>query len=329
MRCRARHLDLLANPSSFATFRARSRIIAQIRAFLSARDFMEVETPILSSLAGGATARPFKTAPAASPSTELLLRIAPELYLKRLIIGGFDRVFELGKQFRDEGLDSTHNPEFTSCEFYAAYTGLDEVAQMVEQLWSELLDCVPECRLPRVFQKMNIFDELRLRTGINLCPNETLPEQLQSAEIVKLAQLPENAPASRVFDRLVGRFVEPLCTHPTLLFGHPLFTSPLAQASPQSPALAARFELFVAGKEVANAYAELNDPRAQLSRFREQARMKAAGDEEIPAADEEFLGALDAGMPPTTGCGLGIDRLVMLLTSSASIRDVIFYPSTW
>ncbi len=327
IRCRARHLDLIANPSSFATFRARSRIIAQIRAFLSARDFMEVETPIISALAGGATAKPFKTTPAASPSTELLLRIAPELYLKRLVIGGFDRVFELGRQFRDEGVDSTHNPEFTSCELYSAYTGLDEMAQMIEQLW---FDLVPQGNnLTRTFQKMYIFEELKSKAGLQLRLDESLPEQLKRPEIAHLAQLPEEAPVSRIFDRLVSRFVEPLCQEPTLLFGYPLFTSPLARAELQNPVLAARFELFVAGREVANAYAELNDPQAQLVRFREQARMRTAGDDEIPAADEDFLKALEAGMPPTTGCGLGIDRLVMLLTSSASIRDVIFYPSIW
>lgn len=335
LRSRMRHLDLIANPRSMATFQARARIIARVRSFLQAREFMEVETPILSALAGGATARPFRTHSAAAQqqqTTDLFLRIAPELFLKRLVVGGFDRVFEVGKQFRDEGVDSTHNPEFTSCELYAAYTGLDEMASMVEELWAELVDCVPGANASfpmKKFQKRHIFDELLRHSGLKLVPDETLQQQLQTTQVSQLAQLPPSTPVSRIFDRLVSRFVEPLCTEPTLLYGHPLFTSPLAQGDAQNPNLAARFELFISGREVANAYAELNDPAAQLRRFKEQARMRTAGDDEIPPADNDFLKALEAGMPPTTGCGLGIDRLVMLLTQSSTIRDVIFYPATW
>lgn len=327
LRCRQRHLDLLANPHSLRTFKARSRIISQLRRFLEERDFLEVETPILSQVAGGATARPFKTSPDENPSTSLSLRIAPELYLKRLIVGGMERIFELGKQFRDEGVDSTHNPEFTSCELYAAYFGLDEMAAMIEEVWAYLNE--NNTTFGKTFQKLDIFDEINTRTGLKLKPSAELEEQLKSSEIEKFTSLPSDAPVSRIFDRLVGRFVEPLCQQPTLLFGHPIFTSPLAQADPQNPFLAKRFELFVGGRELANAYAELNDPQVQLLRFQQQAKLKQAGDNEVPPADFDFVKALEAGMPPTTGCGIGIDRLVMLLTGNKSIRDVILYPATW
>lgn len=325
LRATKRHLDLIANAESFAVFKKRSQIISKLRAFMEARGFMEVETPILSDLSGGAVAKPFKTTLSAQDDRPLSLRIAPELFLKRLVIGGFDRVFELGKQFRDEGIDSTHNPEFTSCEFYAAYTDLPEIAAMLEDLFRELTMVICDSEMT-AFKRIDILPELTRITGIALDP--TRPETfLQPALLAHLPAEHRSGNPAKVFDKLVSSLIEPHCIAPTLLFGHPTFVSPLAKENPASPGIADRFELFVNGRELANAYAELNDPREQARRFQAQSDQKQAGDDaEIPEADEQFVEALKAGMPPTTGCGIGIDRLVMLLTDQKQIRNVLFFP---
>lgn len=328
LRCTKRHLDLIANPDSYNVFRARSKVVSTIRRFLETRGFMEVETPILSGLSGGAIARPFRTLQS-SHGRELSLRIAPELYLKRLVIGGFDRVFELGKQFRDEGIDSTHNPEFTSCEFYAAYTDLNEIATMLKDLFAELAVEHSSVLKSSEFKTIDLVSELERLGGVRIDPQD--PQSfLQSKLLALLPADPQSTPThplspAKVFDKLVSHLIEPQCIAPTLLYGHPIFTSPLAKESSGRPGISDRFELFVDGRELANAYSELNDPVEQSARFRLQSERKE-GDGEVPEADEDFVEALRAGMPPTTGCGIGIDRLVMLLTGQTQIRNVLFFP---
>lgn len=328
LRASKRHLDLIANPGSYATFLARSRIISGLRSFLETRDFIEVETPILSDLCGGAVARPFGTRLSSQGGRRLSLRIAPELYLKRLVIGGFDRVFEVGKQFRDEGIDSSHSPEFTSCEFYAAYTDLQETASLLEALLRHCSGSLGGAGVfpDSEFKRIEIIPELERLTGEGIDPAD--PDSfLKPALLARLKPDQRGLPPAKVFDKLVSALIEPSCIEPTFLFGHPTFVSPLARECADRPGVADRFELFVGGRELANAYAELNDPGEQASRFRSQAAaQRAADDGEIPDADEEFVEALRVGMPPTTGCGIGIDRLVMLLTNQKQIRNVLLFP---
>lgn len=326
LRASKRHLDLIANPDSYATFKQRSQIIATVRSFLHQRSFMEVETPILSDLSGGAVAKPFKTALTAHDQHRpLSLRIAPELFLKRLIIGGFDRVFELGKQFRDEGVDSTHNPEFTSCEFYGAYMDLEEIAVLVQDLFRELGRGCNNNMFDDEFKRINLIPELEQCTGGTIDASD--PKSfIQPALLAHLPPEHQSLPPAKIFDKLVSTLIEPRCILPTFLFGHPTFVSPLAKAHPSSSGISDRFELFVQGREIANAYSELNDPVEQSRRFKAQGEQRAQGDTEIPEADEQFVEALRAGMPPTTGCGIGIDRLVMLLTNQKQIRNVMLFP---
>lgn len=323
LRASKRHLDLIANPESYTIFKMRSRIISKLRRFLENKNFIEVETPILSDLSGGALAKPFKTR--LGNDRLLNLRIAPELFLKRLVIGGFDRVFELGKQFRDEGIDATHNPEFTSCEFYAAYTDLNEIVEMIQELFSELASFT-NFSIDLPFKRINLIEELERLTGTLI--DATNPESfLQPALLSHLPIEQRNLSPARTFDKLVSHLIESKCIEPTFIFGHPIFVSPLARESPKKPGTAERFELFVQGREIANAYAELNDPIEQARRFKFQAAQKAQeSDPEIPEGGEEFVEAMRTGMPPTTGCGIGIDRLVMLLTGQQHIRNVLFFP---
>lgn len=326
LRATKRHLDLIANPESYEVFMKRFKIISSIRRFLEKRNFVEVETPILSDLFGGAVAKPFKTRLSAQSDRQLHLRIAPELYLKRLVIGGFDRIFELGKQFRDEGIDSSHNPEFTSCEFYAAYTDLEEVVKMIEDLFMELASLTDSNLFTTPFKRLNIIEELERITGLSIDP--TNPQSfLQPALLSHLPPEQRNFSPSKTFDKLVSNLIESKCIDPTFLFGHPIFISPLAKESTSRPGTADRFELFVQGREIVNAYSELNDPVEQERRFKLQAKQKAKeSDAEIPEGDEGFVEALKVGMPPTTGCGIGIDRLVMLLTEQHQIRNVLLFP---
>lgn len=329
LRATKRHLDLIANPESYQIFKLRSKIISRLRNFLEEREFMEVETPILSELSGGAIARPFKT----RGDKGLALRIAPELYLKRLLIGGFDRVFEIGKQFRDEGIDSTHNPEFTSCEFYAAYTDLNEMAELLQKLLKDLavltMEYTNELKFQEEFQRIDLINELEKITGEVIDPCD--PKSFLNPEI--LNHLPKEhwgcLNPTKIFDKLVSLLIEPKCIQPTFLFGHPTFTSPLARENCNRPGISDRFELFVNGRELANAYGELNDPCEQFKRFEFQnfnRKDYGDNDKEIPEADEEFIEALRVGMPPATGCGIGIDRLVMLLTNQKQIRNVLLFP---
>ncbi len=334
-RFRQRYLDLIANREVKATFETRSRIIAAIRRFFSGRGFLEVDTPVLNAHAGGAAARPFLTHHNAL-DRELALRIALELHLKRLLVGGFDKVFELGRVFRNEGIDADHNPEFTLLESYEAYADYTHVAAMVEELVSSVarevlgstviqwkghtIDLAPPWR------RVTMRDAIREHTGIDFLE---VPQRDQLAAAMRAIGLPVPAHLGwgKLLDELFSERVEPHLIQPTFLLDYPVELSPLAKRHPDDPRLVERFEAFVAGEfEIANAYTELNDPQDQRARFEEQVRLQAAGDDEAELVDEDFLVALEHGMPPAGGLGIGIDRLVMLLTGQRSIREVILFP---
>lgn len=335
LRYRHRYLDLLANPEVGNTFRTRARVIRYIRDFLASRDFMEVETPVLQPIAGGTEAKPFATYHNAL-DMPLYLRIAMELHLKRLLVGGFERVYEIGRVFRNEGISTRHNPEFTMLELYQAYTDYEGMMELVESLLSSLvrdvtgsyqlsyqgqrLDFTPP------FLRVDMVERLYQKTGVHWSAIKTTRDAHDLARTLNIAVDPK-LERSQVMDKIIGVVVEPDLVEPTFLWHHPVDISPLAKRDPAHPDLTERFELFVAGRELANAFSELNDPIDQRERFTIQQEERRAGNDEVPLLDEDFLLALEHGMPPTGGLGLGIDRLLMLLTDSASIRDVIMFPT--
>lgn len=334
VRYRQRYLDLIANPQARETFLARSRIISAIRRFLDGRGFLEVETPVLQPAAGGAAARPFLTYHNAL-DRQLCLRIALELHLKRLVIGGYDRVYEIGRIFRNEGVSAKWNPEFTMLESYQAYGDYNDVMDMVEEMVSAVarealgtstvvhgdtkIDFAPP------WPRITLRDAIKHHSGIDF---EEHPDVQSMQEAVASCGVPvdEKWGRAKLIDELLSTKVEPNLIQPTFLLDYPVELSPLAKRKPDNPRLVERFELFIAGREVANAYSELNDPLEQRQRMLQQARLRAAGDEEVELADEEFLVALEHGMPPCGGLGIGIDRLVMALTGQPSIREVILFP---
>jgi lysyl-tRNA synthetase class 2 len=333
-RYRQRYLDLIANPEVKESFRTRARLIAGVREFFTSRDFLEVETPMMQSIPGGATARPFKTFYNAL-DMEVFLRVAPELYLKRLIIGGFERVFEINRNFRNEGLSREHNPEFTMLEFYQTWADYNSLMELTEELFLELARKVAgserivyqgqEIDFTPPWRRLPLVESLTTVAGI--------PENdVQDPEFIRAKAKELGIPLhlgygpERLQVEIWERLVEPTLTDPTFVVDFPKAVSPLAKSRPDNPALVERFELFIAGKEVANAFSELNDPVDQRERFRLQAAERAAGDAEAQRMDEDFLRALEHGMPPTGGEGIGIDRLVMLFTDAANIRDVILFP---
>jgi len=334
VRYRQRYLDLMASPDVRETFLARSRIITAVRRFLDGRGFLEVETPVLQPAAGGAAARPFRTYHNAL-DRQLYLRIALELYLKRLVIGGYDRVYEIGRIFRNEGVSAKWNPEFTMLESYQAYADYNDVMDMVEEMVSTVarealgtatvdsggskIDFAPP------WPRITLRDAIKHHAGIDF---EDYPdvESMQKAVASSGVPVDENWGRGKLIDELLSAKVEPNLIQPTFLLDYPVELSPLAKAKPDNPRLVERFELFIAGREVGNAYSELNDPLEQRERMLKQARLRAAGDEEVELADEEFLVALEHGMPPCGGLGIGIDRLVMALTGQPSIREVILFP---
>ncbi|AEJ38456.1 lysyl-tRNA synthetase [Sulfobacillus acidophilus TPY] len=335
LRYRQRYLDLLVNPDVRRVFALRTQILQFIRTFLQGRGFMEVETPVLQPLAGGTEARPFVTHHNALDMT-LYLRIAMELHLKRLIVGGFDRVYELGRVFRNEGISTRHNPEFTMLELYQAYTDYQGMMELTESLLHGLalalfgqatveyqgttLDFTPP------YPRVDLVARFREKTGVDWQSVHSREDAHQLARRLGI-QVDPAFDRAQVLDKIVGQVVEPDLVQPTFLWHHPVDISPLAKRDPEAPWLTERFELFVAGRELANAFSELNDPLDQRERFLIQQEARRAGNDEIPPLDEDFLLALEHGMPPTGGLGIGIDRLVMLMTNSPSIRDVIFFPT--
>lgn len=333
-RYRKRYLDLIANPEIKETFVVRSKIISTMRRYFDERGWLEVETPVLQPLYGGATARPFTTHHNAL-DVDLYLRIADELYLKRLIVGGFEGVYEISKNFRNEGMDKTHNPEFTSMEIYVAYKDYLWMMDLTEDLVRSIAATVGATTIQtadgsttidfsKPFVRASMFSLLEQYTGKPL--RGLSREQLvQAARELKVEHDPQWS-AMKLLDEIFSEKVEPHLIQPTFVTDHPVEMSPLAKAHRSEEGLVERFELYVNGKELANSFSELNDPIDQRARLEEQARIRAAGDDEAMVVDEDFLHAIDAGMPPTAGLGIGIDRLVMLLTGNDSIRDVIFFP---
>lgn len=332
---RQRYLDLISNKDSRDRFRRRSEIIRTMRAFFDRHDFLEVETPMLHPIPGGAAARPFVTHHNAL-DTELYLRIAPELYLKRLVIGGFERVYEINRNFRNEGVSTRHNPEFTMVEFYIANHDYHFMMNFIEELFREIVRNTCDSMhvqfgdLEINFEKP--FRRLRMKQAVmeygdlseDALDGVTIDKTLQSRNIMVVNQ---NASWGEKLFALFEAFVEPNLKQPTFIIDYPLEVSPLAKRDTQNPAFAARFEMFIAGMEISNGFNELNDPFDQAERFKQQAEARSSGDTEAHYYDAEFIHALEYGLPPTVGAGIGIDRLVMLLTNTTSIKDVILFPT--
>ena len=344
-RYRNRHLDMIMNKSTVDVFKTRARIIRYIRNYFDNNGFYELETPILLKSAGGATAKPFYTEHNELKMT-LALRIATELPLKQLIIGGIHKVYELGRQFRNEGIDLTHNPEFTSCEYYEAfadvYDVMDRTEELVEGLVKDVTGGLDSTFTSQTGETMNVnwakpwkrvemIPALEEACGENFPPGPELHTQEANdflKRMLKKMKVECSPPLTnaRIIDKLVGEFIEEKCINPTFITGHPQMMSPLAKYHRSQPGLCERFEAFVCKKEIINAYTELNDPFDQRLRFEEQARQKAQGDDEAQPLDEGFLNAMEYGLPPTGGWGMGIDRMVMFLTNNYSIKEILTFP---
>jgi lysyl-tRNA synthetase class 2 len=363
-RFRHRYLDLLINPDNKKIFTIRNKIINYIRNYLIKRDFIEVETPMMNMIAGGAAARPFITHHN-DLDMDLFLRIAPELFLKELVVGGYDRVFEIGKQFRNEGIDLTHNPEFTTCEFYMAYADYEDLIQMTEEMISGMVyeffgtykvkyhpegkddaeylffnfskmkesDYIPKpvvvIDFTPPFQRISLIEGLENALAVQLTNLESEETRKLLMELCEKhgVDCPEPKTTSRLLDKLCGEFIEPKCLNPTFITEHPQIMSPLAKYHRNKPGLTERFELFVMFKELVNSFTELNDPMKQRELFEDQMKAKQQGDLETPDIDETFLNALEYGLPPTGGWGCGIDRLTMFLTDNNNIKEVLLFPA--
>ncbi len=335
LRYRQRYVDLIMNEETKDTFIKRSKIISSIRKYLDSQGFMEVETPMLVANAGGAAARPFETHFNALDE-DLKLRISLELYLKRLIVGGLERVYEIGRVFRNEGVDTRHNPEFTLMELYQAYTDYNGMMDLTENLYrhvaQEVLGTTKivykgiEMDLGKPFERITMVDAVKKYAGVDFNEIKTLDEARAAAK-EKGVEFEERHKKGDILNLFFEQFVEEHLIQPTFLMDHPVEISPLTKKKPENPEYTERFEFFMNGWEMANAYSELNDPIDQRERFKAQEELFAQGDEEANHTDEDFLNALEIGMPPTGGIGFGIDRMVMLLTDSPAIRDVLLFPT--
>ena len=331
LRYRQRSVDLIMNPEVKDAFLKRALIIKEIRQILDEKGYMEVETPILQTIPGGASARPFITHHN-TLDIDMYLRIATELYLKRLIIGGFDKVYEIGKNFRNEGMDIKHNPEFTCIELYEAYTNLEGMMNITEEIIRKCANKVcgtgkisyqgEEIDLEKPFRRITMIDSIKEVTGVDFNKIETDEEAQKVAKELNIDIDPIKTTRGDIIVQVFEEKVEETLRQPTFLYEYPIENSPLTKKCKDNPKMTQRFELFIGGREYANAYSELNDPIDQYERFLKQVQAREAGDEEANMMDDDFIQALEYGMPPTGGMGMGIDRLVMLLTDSASIRDV-------
>jgi lysyl-tRNA synthetase class 2 len=331
-RYRQRYVDLIVNPEVRNVMMTRSRIISEMRRFIDGEGFLEAETPTLLNIAGGASARPFLTHSNAL-DIPLSLRIATELYLKRLIVGGMERVYEIGRIWRNEGIDRTHNPEFTMLELYAAFWDVNDMMAFNERLMSHLATSVhgtptltygeETISFAAPFRRLGYMDAFKEFGGLE---REQLLDADQCLGLLHQFGIPMSPTHAHALDKLFERIIEPHLVQPTFVYGYPVVLSPLAKRMAHDPALTERYELFAAHMELANAFTELNDPDDQRRRFELQIAEKAAGDEEVPPPDWDFVRALEYGMPPTAGIGIGIDRLVMMLTNNESIRDVLLFP---
>lgn len=333
-RLRQRYLDLLANEETKDVFRKRSEIIKRMREFLDSRGYIEVETPMLHPIPGGATARPFVTHHNAL-DRDLYLRVAPELYLKRLLVGGFEKVYEINRNFRNEGLSPRHNPEFTMMELYHAYVDYEYIMELVEEMLSDIISRVAgqrtivyqgnEIEVKPPWPRMSFFAAIREFAGVDLeAANDAESARRVIADLRVV--LEDSAGYGKICDEVFKSYVVPRLIQPAFIIDHPVELSPLAKGKRGNPRLTERFQPFIGGLELGNAFSELNDPLEQRARFEQQMKLRAGGDEEAQTLDEDFITALEFGMPPAGGLGIGIDRLVMLLTDSSTIKEVILFP---
>ena len=334
-RYRQRYVDLIVNPEVRRVFEIRTKAVKTIRAFFDGLDYLEVETPVLNTISGGATARPFITHHN-TLDIDMYMRIATELHLKRLIVGGIERVYEIGRLFRNEGMDTKHNPEFTTIEFYESYADYNDIMDRTEAVLAMCAEAVHgvmkidiegrEIDLTPPFKRMTMAEAVRQYTGIDFMAIDSDEEAVRAAKSAGV-EIKTGKSWGEALYECFDQKVESEIIQPTFITMHPVEVSPLAKRSPSDKRLTERFELFMLGREMANGFSELNDPIDQRERFQRQADLRAAGDEEASMMDEDFLNALSYGMPPTGGCGIGIDRLVMLLAGCSSIRDVILFPT--
>ena len=336
LRYRQRYVDLIVNPEVKDTFIKRTEIVKEIRKILDEKNYLEVETPILNTIAGGASARPFITHHN-TLDIDMYLRIATELYLKRLIVGGFDRVYEIGRIFRNEGMDLKHNPEFTTIELYQAYANLEDMMNITEEIVSKVAMKVlgttqityqgQEIDLTPSWKRITMIDAIKEVTGVDFYAIQTDEEAMEAAKKAGIEIDPIKTSRGDIIAQFFDEKVEETLIQPTFVYEYPIENSPLAKKDEKDSRMTQRFELFIGGREYANAFAELNDPIDQYERFLAQVKQREAGDDEANMMDNDFVTALEYGMPPTGGMGMGIDRLIMLLTDEASIRDVLLFPT--